>query len=136
VLEKEAKNLGIGARVHFAGWQDKANLPRFYQEANLFVLPSRNEGMSNALLEAMASNLPVIATKIAGNEELVSEGKTGLLIPPESAEALTEALHKLIADPKVRQKMGQAGRKFVEENYSWKNTATQYQTLLEEAVER
>jgi glycosyltransferase involved in cell wall biosynthesis len=135
LLEKEAHDLGIGSRVHFAGWQDKSNLPRFYQEANLFVLPSRNEGMSNAVLEAMASNLPVIATSIAGNEELVSENKTGLLVPSESAEALRTALNKLMTNPAHLQEMGQAGRKSVEQNYSWINTAAQYQTLLEEAVE-
>ena len=134
LLEKKALDLGISARVHFVGWQDKAELPHFYQEANLFVLPSRNEGMSNAVLEAMASNLPVIATRIAGNEELINEGKTGLLIPPESFEALRTALHKLMGDPKYRQEMGRAGRTFVEQNYSWKNTAAQYQVLLEEAV--
>ena len=135
LLEKEALDLGISSRVHFVGWQDKTDLPRYYQEANLFVLPSRNEGMSNAVLEAMASNLPVIATRIAGNEELVSEGKTGLLIPMDSEEALKTALHKLMGDPKCRQEMGKAGRSFVEQHYSWKNTAAQYQALLEEAVE-
>ena len=81
-------------RVEFIGWQATDQLRKEYADSNLFLFPSRHEGMPNAVLEAMASGLPVIATRIAGNEELVVDGQTGILVPVEDAAALREALRE------------------------------------------
>jgi len=128
-LRQQAKALGIEGQVQFLGWQSRERLPEIYRQANLFVYPSRHEGMPNAVLEAMASGLPVLATRIAGNEELVSEG-TGILAPPEDATALAAALRTLLADPKLRQRLGAAARKRVAEAYSWPRVAQAYLQLM------
>jgi len=131
VLQSLAKELGLGDLVRFLGWQSRQQLMKCYGQANIFLFPSRHEGMPNALLEAMASGLPVIASCIAGNEELVVDGETGYLVPSEDMEALRAALKKLLSDPASRESMGNASRHYVEANYSWESTAQQYALLLE-----
>ena len=86
---------------------------RHYRDSNLFVFPSRHEGMPNSVLEAMASGLPVIASDISGNEELVIPGITGLLVPPGDPNALEDALLDLLSDPVRRKQMGSAARERV-----------------------
>lgn len=130
-LKLLAQKLGIADRVHFLGWQAREQLIEQYHWSNLFLFPSRHEGMPNAVLEAMASGLPVIASRIAGSEELVSNGETGFLFPSEDIEALRDALHKLISDTALRQTMGNVARRHMEERYSWAATAKQYTLLLE-----
>jgi glycosyltransferase involved in cell wall biosynthesis len=130
-LQSLAEELGIDDRVFFLGWQSREQIIKSYKQSNLFLFPSRHEGMPNALLEAMASGLPVIATCIAGNEELVAEGETGYLVPPEDIESLQDALKKLLNDPALRREMGIASRRRVEETYNWASTAKQYALYLE-----
>ena len=130
-LQSLAKELGIGDRVIFLGWQSREQLTECYRRANIFLFPSRHEGMPNAMLEAMASGLPVLASCIAGSEELVMDDKTGLLVPSEDTERLRTALKKLLSDPALREHMGRAARRHVEGNYSWQTTARQYALLLE-----
>ena len=130
-LQSLAQELGIEDRVVFLGWQSRRQLIEQYQNANIFLFPSRHEGMPNAILEAMASGLPVIATCIAGSEELVVDADTGLLVPQEDIESLQGALKKLLSDAALRQHMGAASRRRVEENYSWESTAQQYAGLME-----
>jgi glycogen(starch) synthase len=131
-LEAQAKHLGIADRVDFVGWQSKEQLTALYQQANLFLFPSRHEGMPNAMLEAMASGLPVIASNIAGSEELVVHNKTGLLFPSEDREALKEDLLRLLPDAALRRQMGDASRLRVEDQYSWEEVANRYLTILSE----
>lgn len=130
-LKLLAQKLGITDRVQFLGWQAREQLIEQYHWSNLFLFPSRHEGMPNAVLEAMASGLPVIASRIAGSEELVSNGETGFLFPSEDIEALRDALRKLISDTVLRQTMGNVARRHMEERYSWVATAKQYALLLE-----
>lgn len=130
-LKSLAQELGIDNRVLFLGWQSREQIIESYKQSNVFLFPSRHEGMPNAILEAMASGLPVIATCIAGNEELVIEGETGYLVPAEDIEALQGALKKILSDSALRQQLGAASRRRVEENYSWESTAQQYALYLE-----
>jgi glycosyltransferase involved in cell wall biosynthesis len=130
-LQSLAQELGIDDRVFFLGWQSREQIIESYKQSNVFLFPSRHEGMPNALLEAMASGLPVIATCIAGNEELVAEGETGYLVPAEDIELLQATLKKILSDSTTRQQMGIAARRRVEENYSWESTAQQYALYLE-----
>jgi glycosyltransferase involved in cell wall biosynthesis len=131
LLRSLAQELGIDDRVHFLGWQSREQLMKCYGQANVFLFPSRHEGMPNALLEAMASGLPVVASCIAGNEELVVDGETGYLVPSEDVESLQAALQRLLSDAALREQMGSASRQYVEANYSWESTAQQYALLLE-----
>ena len=131
ILQSLAKELGIADRVQFLGWQSSEQLIESYKQANVFLFPSRHEGMPNAMLEAMASGLPIIATCIAGSEELVLDDKTGYLVPSEDIESLQTALKKLLSDPARREQMGYASRAHAEANYSWESTARQYALLLE-----
>jgi glycosyltransferase involved in cell wall biosynthesis len=133
-LKEQTARLNIEDKVNFPGWQSREELPKTYQSCNLFVYPSRHEGMPNAVLEAMASGLPVLATRIAGNEELVSE-ETGLLVPTEDAEALGAALANLIPSASLRQQMGRAARKRVEAHYSWRKVAQGYLDLMNSILE-
>jgi len=135
-LEEKARSLGIANRIKFLGWQTKTALVECYRKANLFVYPSRHEGMPNVVLEAMASGLPVIASEIAGNEELVLPGETGLLVPVENIEKLRAAIRELVLDPQRREIMGAAAQKRVEEQYTWASTAQQYLELLSAALEK
>lgn len=130
-LKSLATELGIQDRVSFPGWRSHAELVECYKNSNLFLFPSRHEGMPNAVLEAMASGLPVIASRIAGNEELVVDGETGILFPSEDVEALCLALRLLLTDGSQRQVMGNASRRRAEALYSWESTAQQYTLLLE-----
>ena len=131
ILESLAKEHGIDDRVRFLGWQSHKQLTKCYQLANVFLFPSRHEGMPNAMLEAMASGLPVVASCIAGSEELVVDGKTGFLVPTEDVASLRAALKKMLIDSTLRNQMGSASRRHVEEHYSWESTAQQYARLLE-----
>lgn len=132
MLRSLAAELGILDRLTFTGWQTKEQLAEHYQNANLFVFPSRHEGMPNAVLESMANGLPVVASRIAGNEELVVDGVTGMLVPSENVTSLREALKNLITDAPLRERMGKASRQRVEESYTWNETARQYALLLEQ----
>ena len=131
LLQSLAEKLGIGNRVHFLGWQSHELLVAHYGWSNLFLFPSRHEGMPNAVLEAMASGLPVIATRISGSEELVVDGETGILVPSEDVDSLREAIRAMILDAGLREKMGFASRRRVENNYNWESVARQYALLLE-----
>lgn len=132
MLRSLANELEILDRITFTGWQTQEQLIEHYEQANLFVFPSRHEGMPNAVLEAMANGLPVVASNIAGNEELVVDGVTGVLVPPENVSSLREMLKKLINDAPLRERMGAASRRRVVESYTWENTARQYSLLLEQ----
>jgi glycosyltransferase involved in cell wall biosynthesis len=130
-LEAQARSLGIGDRVFFRGWMRRPELAEALRDMDLYVFASRDEGMPNAVLEAMASGLPVAATRIAGSEELVIPGETGLLVEPGSADSLRVALSQLIGDGgedalAVLARMGAAGRERVEQKYSWSGVASRY----------
>ncbi len=133
-LKRLARELGISERVKFLGWQSGKELSQCYHQANLFLFPSRHEGMPNAVLEAMSSGLPVVATRIAGSEELVVDGVTGLLVNAEDVDSLRDSLRRLIVEEKTRVQMGQASRQRVEKEYSWENAARQYSEILEKMI--
>lgn len=134
VLQAMVEEHGLQKRVRFLGWLTADQLKEHYHAATLFLFPSRHEGMPNAVLEAMASGLPVVATRIAGNEELVVNGETGALVPAEDAESLRESLRPLLVHAQTREQMGRAARRRVEESFSWNRVAEQYQSILIKAA--
>jgi len=97
--------LGIGNSVRFHG--KRSDLPNFYREAAVFVLPSRREGMSNALMEAMSQALPCVVTDISGSQDLIRPGENGLVVPPADVAALAKALSYMLAHPVEAEAMGQ-----------------------------
>jgi len=131
-LVARAEALGLAEVVTFAG--SRGDVPEILAALDLFVLPSLWEGLPNAVLEAMAAGLPVVATAAGGTPELVVDGETGLLVPPGDVTALEEAIERLLRDPGLRRKMGEAGRKRVEGHFTIKQTVAQtvalYETLL------
>jgi len=108
LVERSIRELGLVDRVRLLG--QRSDIPRILAASNIFVLSSRWEGLPYTIIEAMMAGLPVVATEVGGVPELVEDGVTGFLIPPRDPEALAEALQKLIADPELRRRMGQAGR--------------------------
>jgi len=94
--------------IHYLGQQE--NIRHILSQSDIFVLPSYREGLPRTTLEAMSMGLPVITTDVVGCRETVDEGVNGLLVPPQNAQALTNAIKTLLDDPSLRKKMGQAGR--------------------------
>jgi glycosyltransferase involved in cell wall biosynthesis len=115
-----AKELGLGDRVEFRGAVGRADMPAVYREADLFVLPSQSEGMSIALLEAMASGLPIAVTDTGGTEELLRDN--GVLVPWADPAGLAAALRPLLADPASLLAMGRRSRAIAME-FSWPDIA-------------
>lgn len=114
-LEAEAARLGIGAQVRWLG--DRSEVGAVLEALDVFVLPSRTEGMSNALLEAMATARPVVATAVGGTPEVIADGVSGLLVPADDAAAMATAIGRLLDDPRAAARLGAAARQTVEERY-------------------
>ncbi|RVT53450.1 TIGR03088 family PEP-CTERM/XrtA system glycosyltransferase [Rubrivivax albus] len=108
---------------------ERSDVPALMRRLNAFVLPSLGEGISNTILEAMASGLPVLATAVGGNPELVTEGVTGHIVPSDDVEALAAALVALARDPERAAEMGRAGRADVERRFSLQAMVGAYQQL-------
>lgn len=107
-----ARELGVAEGVRFMGWRD--DVGDLLEELDLFVFPSRNEGMGRAAVEAMAAGLAVVAARTGGLPEVVREEETGLLVPPGDAAALSAAIDRLLARPEERRAMGEAGRRLAQ----------------------
>lgn len=108
-LRREAEQRGLGERVIFAGFQREV-LP-FLQAADIFVLPSIQEGLSLSALEAMALGKPVVACRVGGTPEVVVDGQTGVLVSPGQPVELAAALERLLGAPEQARAMGEAGRR-------------------------
>ncbi len=114
--------------VAFTGLRD--DIPAVLAGTDIFVLPSHSEGLSNALMEAMASGCACIATDVGGNRFLLQNGVSGLLFPPGDREALAAHVRRLLEDPAKRRAMGQAARQRIQEHFSWEAVGKQYQDLF------
>jgi glycosyltransferase involved in cell wall biosynthesis len=129
-LEILADDLQLSGRVTFSGWLDRSEMPGLYRRSTLLILPSHYEGMSNAVLEAMAAGLPVIATAVEGIGELIADGQTGIIVPPGDAPALARAMDRLLDDATLREQLGTRAREHVERCFSWDAAAQAYLRLL------
>jgi len=115
-LQALIRDLNLNDRFHFVG--GITNIIHHLCTADIFVLPSRSEGFSNALVEAMAASLPVIASNVGGNAEAIIDGVNGLLIPPDDPNALFAAIIRLLSDPTQAKAMGSAGNAFAAEFFT------------------
>jgi glycosyltransferase involved in cell wall biosynthesis len=133
-LETQAAEAGIAARVKFVGVRD--DVPEVLRAADVFTLTSISEAASLTLLEAMASERPVVVTNVGGNPEIVEDGVHGRLVPRGDDERAAEAIVRLLADPAVARAMGAAGRRRVEERYQLDRTIRAYHDRYRAAAER
>jgi glycosyltransferase involved in cell wall biosynthesis len=115
-LEARMASLNLGGHVIFTGERD--DVPQVLRESRISVLPSLSEGFSNSILESMAMGLPVVATNVGGNPEMVRDGETGVLVPPRDPEALSQAMIRFLESPTLSHQLGQAGREWVSRNFS------------------
>jgi glycosyltransferase involved in cell wall biosynthesis len=126
----EANRLGIADQVTFAGYVPREQIADHYAAADVFVLPSYNEGMSVATLEAMAAGLPLVVTRTGGTAELVQEGENGLTFAWGDVETLVQHLAYLAANREVVQQMGAASRRRAE-RMSWEAVAARYLEIFD-----
>ena len=126
-LEAQVEALGVGASVRFLG--TRPDPEALLRAAQGFLLPSRSEGMSNALLEAMASGLACVASRIGGNSELLEHKVTGLLTPAGDVAALAEAMLALLEDVNLRSRLGSAARAAAVERYGMDRVVQRYEDL-------
>jgi sugar transferase (PEP-CTERM/EpsH1 system associated) len=126
-LEDQAASLGIAAAVDLLG--SRQDLPDLLAAADIFVLSSDSEGMSNTIIEAMAAGRPVLATDVGGNPELVVPNETGLLVEAGKPAALAQGIKALAADAAAREAMGAAGRRRAEREFSLSRMRDEYRAM-------
>jgi glycosyltransferase involved in cell wall biosynthesis len=131
-----AAQLGLSDKVTFCGYFDHDRIPEFLGALDIFAMPSINDGESFgvAALEASATALPVVATKVGGVPEVVKDGVTGILVERSNVAQLAEALIRLIEDPELRTEMGRAGRAYVEKKYRWEDNVADMIKLYREML--
>jgi glycosyltransferase involved in cell wall biosynthesis len=125
-LEREAENLGLKGHVLFLG--DCRDIPAVLASLDISVLPSASESLSNAILESMAAAVPVVATRVGGNPELVTPER-GVLVPLDDAEAIADSVGRLLGDAERRAELGRNARHFAEANFTLAVMKTRYEEL-------
>src|SRR5439155_23841531 len=134
-LERYADRLGLSQRLVFTGF--RLDVPELLSEVTVSVRPCvSSEGLSNALLESMAAGVPVVATRVGGNPEVVQDGRTGLLVPPRDPHALANAISRLLEDPGLARRFGRAGRDRVAEHFSIEQMVSKTERLYLGLLER
>lgn len=126
-LHNYAQKLGVGEQIIFAGY--RRDIPQVLNAMNVFVLPSLREDLPLSPIEAMAMKKPVVATNAGGIPEVVTDGETGILVPPKDATALAKAISRILLDEQLARKMGLAGRQRVEKQFSADTISSRIQQL-------
>lgn len=132
-LELLVERTGIADKVWFTGARD--DIPSLLRAMDVFVLPSLAEGVSNTILEAMACGKPVIATSVGGNPELVQDGCTGRLVPPENIQIMADTMRSYVDNVNLIQKHGSAGREQVVEKYSISSMINHYMYVYDQLLD-
>jgi len=134
-LEKQTKELDLSDVVEFVGQVPYEETPKYYQAADVFVLPSEAlEGLPMTVIEAMAAGLPVVASKVGGVPEAVIDRETGLLVESGNVQKLSSALTKLLTDDGLREKMGQRAREVAEEKFSQEKMVAETINILRDVT--
>jgi colanic acid/amylovoran biosynthesis glycosyltransferase len=131
-LEQLARDLGVESMIAFAGAVGREDVHSHYAAADAFCLPSFAEGVPVVLMEAMAMELPVVATDVMGVRELVENETNGLLVRPGRPDTLADALERLIADPNLRRRLGSGGRETVQQRFDIRRSAAEIHAAFEE----
>jgi glycosyltransferase involved in cell wall biosynthesis len=132
-LEKQVAQLDLQERIKFVGRIPNTETSAFYQKANIFVLPSLNEGMSNAMLEALASGLPLISTDTGGAKQIIQAGKNGFIVRMKDSADIAEKIEKIINNPELIISMGNESRR-IAEGMSWASVAEKYFDLYKAII--
>ncbi|SFF95189.1 TIGR03088 family PEP-CTERM/XrtA system glycosyltransferase [Neptunomonas qingdaonensis] len=132
-LKERVSLLGLESKVWLSG--DRKDIPDLLRTMNIFVLPSLGEGISNTVLEAMATGLPIVATRVGGNPELVDDNRTGCLVPVGDVDELAKVLQGLIDAPEELSAMGTAGLEKVNNQFDWDVTVTNYLAVYDELLQ-
>jgi glycosyltransferase involved in cell wall biosynthesis len=135
-LRSEVQALLGRAGVEHLAWLpgERNDIPAILASLDCFVLPSRAEGISNTILEAMASCVPVIATAVGGNPELVVDGVTGTLVPSGDSEALAQQIVRMAADPAAARRAGEAGRAHALAEFGLDTMVQRYRNLYDKLL--
>lgn len=131
-LERSIKDLSVGDRIFIIGRRD--DIPSVYASLDIMVSASRQEGLPMAILEGMASGLPLIATTVGEVPTVVQDGRTGILVPPGDPAQLASAILELLRDPAKRAQMGAAGRQLIRDEFSAEGMTAAYLKVYEEAA--
>jgi glycosyltransferase involved in cell wall biosynthesis len=126
-LRALARRLGVGDRTVFTG--RRSDIPALLRTFTVSVLPSLSEGLSNVLLESMAAGVPVVATTVGDAADVVTESKTGLLVPPGDPQAIAAAVARVLRTPAFAAAMGEAGRRLIEKDFSLERMARRTEQL-------
>lgn len=132
-LREEVKLRGLERKVRFLGFRE--DVPALLSIMDVFVLPSLSEGLSIALLEAMAAGKPILATQVGGNSELLIDGQTGLLVPAADVDALVEKISCLLADKYLARYLGENARKSVQQRFSEVAMIRNYEQLYDSLLQ-
>jgi glycosyltransferase involved in cell wall biosynthesis len=124
----------LAPAVIFAGWRQ--DVPRLMNAADIFVLPSLAEGAANVAMEASASGLPVVATSVGEVPRIIADGLTGILVSPRDIDGLADALERLFDNPSLAKTMGKAGRKRMEDNYTWEKICGALEREYQRVIDR
>jgi glycosyltransferase involved in cell wall biosynthesis len=133
-LEARSAVLGLDSRVTFLEWTEDTSA--FLRSIDIFVLPSRAEGLPLSVIEAMLAGLPVVVTDVGSVRELVVHGSTGIVVPADDVVALSEALRTLVEDPDLRARYGVAARSRALEHFSSQAMLTAYEALYDAVLDR
>lgn len=128
-IEALIREFGIAKRFILAGF--RANIDKYLPWADLVVLPSHTEGLPNVALEASAAGVAVVATRVGGTPEVIADGETGLLVPPGQPDAMAAAILQLLQDDPTRTQFGDAGRRRMNERFTFASQAAEYVRLFE-----
>lgn len=126
-LKEQARSRGLTDNIIWLGEQTKVD--EFLHASDIFVLPSHEEGFSNALLEAMANAVPAIATAVGGNRDAITDGESGLLVRPRDPSAIAAAILRLAKDPDLRTRLGLAARQRIRDRFSLEGCVDRYEAL-------
>jgi sugar transferase (PEP-CTERM/EpsH1 system associated) len=126
------RSAGLSSRAWLPGERD--DVPEILRALDCFVLPSKSEGISNSILEAMATALPVIATAVGGNSELVSHGRTGEIVPPDDVAAMARAIGQMATDRELARQRGREGRSEVERRFSLRSMVAAYRAVYDHQI--
>jgi len=135
-LELLTQQLGLTNKVKFIRITNREDIIRLLSGCQFFVLPSRREGFGIVILEAMASKRAVVATEVGGPAEIIKDGENGILAKSLDSKSLAKAITYLLENPEMRKKMGENGRKLVEEKYTWDKIVSKYLKIYGEILQK
>ena len=127
-IEMRIRKLGLAQSVNMVG--EVENIPAFLAAVDIAVLPSKNEGLPNSVMEAMASSLPVVGTNTGGTAELIIDGLTGYVVQPGDSATLADRIGMFCEDPELRIKMGEAGFRRIHHHFTVKNMSCKFEELF------